>query len=124
MTGALIAVGCGVISAVLLLLAGYVVRKMLDDRAETIASAAASAILAAQEHSKAVEAMAIDTRVIRDQVTPNGGDTNKLGDTIQRLEGAMAQLDSKVEHHTAKDDRQFSSLRRAFRSLRAEVRDR
>ena len=106
-----VGIGTGIISAIILGILGYAIKNAIDDRTTALADAAAKAVLAAQEHQKAVEAVAVDVRDVRDKVTMNGGTEKTLGDAAVRIERTVGELTSRVTEHIAEDALQFSAIR-------------
>jgi hypothetical protein len=99
----LIDLGVSLLSAIILGILALAAKRALDTWAGAIGTAASKAILASQERGKAIEAVAVDVGHIREQVTPNGGTTNTLGDTMQRLE-------AKLDEHTKIDAEMFHEV--------------
>lgn len=61
-----------------------------------------------------IRQLADEVRKITMQVTPNGGDTNQLGDTVQRIETSLAS-------HVESDQINFEALRTGQTTIAASA---
>jgi hypothetical protein len=108
----LVQVAAGVISGLVLFGLTYLIglarkaRKAADvarDAALDAKIAAAMNARAQHEHEQTLEYVAAEVGDVKSQVTPNGGDSTKLGDTAQRTEQLLIE-------HIADDEKRFEAL--------------